>query len=137
MEGKVAQSCPTLSDIMDYTVRGILQARILERVAFPFSRGSFQLWDQTQVSHIAGVGGGGSLPVKPQGKPKNTGVGSLSLLQQKREGGIFSPASGCISRQQQVSLWLLFPLNWLPASSRSSSLRDMTAQNPCAPITGW
>ena len=33
---------------------GILQARILEWVAFPFSRGSSQPRDQTQVSHIAG-----------------------------------------------------------------------------------
>ena len=39
---KVAQSCPTLCDPMDYTVHGILQARILEWVAFPFSRGSSQ-----------------------------------------------------------------------------------------------
>ena len=38
----VAQSCPTLCDPMDYTVNGILQARILEWVAFPFSRGSSQ-----------------------------------------------------------------------------------------------
>ena len=30
MKGKVVQSCPTLCDPMDYTVRGILQARILE-----------------------------------------------------------------------------------------------------------
>ena len=37
----------------DYTVRGILQARILEWVAFPFSRGSSQPRDQTQVSRIA------------------------------------------------------------------------------------
>ena len=34
---KVAQSCPTLCDPMDYTVQGILQARILECVAVPFS----------------------------------------------------------------------------------------------------
>ena len=39
---KVAQSCPTLCDPMDYTVHGILQARILEWVAFPFSRGYSQ-----------------------------------------------------------------------------------------------
>ena len=39
---------------MDYTVHGILKATILEWVAFPFSRGSSQLRDQTQVSHIAG-----------------------------------------------------------------------------------
>ena len=51
---KVAQSCPTLWDHMDYTVHGILQARILEWVAFPFSRGSSQPRDLTQVSHTAG-----------------------------------------------------------------------------------
>ena len=50
---KVAQSCPTLCDSMDYIVHGILQARILAWVAFPFSRSS-QPSDQTQVSHIAG-----------------------------------------------------------------------------------
>ena len=53
-EVKVAQSCPTLCDPMDYTVHGILQARILEWVAVPFSRGSSQPRDQLQVSHIAG-----------------------------------------------------------------------------------
>ena len=36
---QVAQSCPTLCNPMDFTVHGILQARILEWVAFPFSRG--------------------------------------------------------------------------------------------------
>ena len=53
-EVKVAQSCLTLCDPMDYTVHGILQARILEWVAFPFSRGSSQPRDRTQVSRIAG-----------------------------------------------------------------------------------
>ena len=51
---KVAQLCPTLWDPMDYTVHGILQARILEWVAFPFSRGSSQPRDQTQVSRVVG-----------------------------------------------------------------------------------
>ena len=51
---KVAQSCPTLCDPMDCIVHGILQARILEWVAFPFSRGSSQPRDQTQVSCIVG-----------------------------------------------------------------------------------
>ena len=54
MKVKVIQSCPTLSDPMDYPVHGILQARIPEWVAFPFSRGPSQTWDQTQVFHIAG-----------------------------------------------------------------------------------
>ena len=43
---KVTQSCPTLCNPMNYTVHGILQARILEWVAFPFSRGSSQPRDQ-------------------------------------------------------------------------------------------
>ena len=36
MKMKVSQLCPTLCDPIDYTVHGILQARILEWVAFPF-----------------------------------------------------------------------------------------------------
>ena len=75
---KVAQLCPTLCDAMDYTVYGILKARILEWVAFPFSRGSSQPRDRTQVSCTVGR----FFSAEPQGKPKNTGVGSLSLLQQ-------------------------------------------------------
>ena len=51
---KVVQSCLTLCDPMGYTVHGILQAKILEWVAIPFSRGSSQPRDQTQVSHITG-----------------------------------------------------------------------------------
>ena len=50
---KVAQSCLTLHDPMDYTIHGILQARRLEWVAFPFSRGSSQPRNWTQVSRIA------------------------------------------------------------------------------------
>ena len=51
---KVSQSCPTLCNSMDYTVHGILLARILEGVAFPFSRGSSQPRNRTHVSCIAG-----------------------------------------------------------------------------------
>ena len=55
----VAQSCPTLCNPIDRSPPGssvheILQARILDWVAMPFSRGSSQLRDRTQVSHIAG-----------------------------------------------------------------------------------
>ena len=63
----VCDSCPEFS-----------QARTLEWVAIPFSRGSSQPRDQTQVSTLQED----SLPAEPPGKPKNTGVGSLSLLQQ-------------------------------------------------------
>ena len=56
---KLLQSRPTLCDTMDcrlpgVSVHGILQARILEWIAIPFSRGSSQLTDQSLVSCIAG-----------------------------------------------------------------------------------
>ena len=56
---KVTQLCPTLCDPVDCRppgshVHGVLRARILEWVAIPFSRGSSQRRDRTQVSHIAG-----------------------------------------------------------------------------------
>ena len=44
-KANVAQSCPTLCDPVDCTVHGILQLRILEWVAFPFSKGSSQATD--------------------------------------------------------------------------------------------
>ena len=55
----VTQLCPALCDPMDSSppgssVHGLLQARILEWIAIPFSRGSSQPRDRTLVSHIAG-----------------------------------------------------------------------------------
>ena len=63
---------------MDYTVYGILQARILELVAVPFSRVSFQPRDWTQVSHIAD-----SLSAEPPRKP----IWGLGLQQMNCSGG--------------------------------------------------
>ena len=59
MCAKSLHSCRTLCDLMDCSppgsfIRGILQARILEWVAMPSSKGSSQPSDRTQVSHIAG-----------------------------------------------------------------------------------
>ena len=56
---KVAQSCPAVCDPMDCSlpgssVHGILQARMLEWVAIPFSRESSQPRDRTQAFCIAG-----------------------------------------------------------------------------------
>ena len=61
-----AQLCLTLCDLMDYTVHGILQARILGWVAFPFSKGIFPIqgsnpgllhcrWILYQLSHKGSV----------------------------------------------------------------------------------
>ena len=98
------KSCPTLCHPMDYTVHGILQARILEWVAFPFSRGSSQPRDWTQVSRIAV----NPFPAEPQEKPKNTRVGSLSLFQ-----GIFpiqEPNQGL-----RHCRWILYQLSYQEA----------------------
>ena len=63
---------------MDYRVHGILQARILEWVVFLFSRGSSNPGIEPKSSALQAD----ALTAEPQGKPKNTGVGSLSRLQQ-------------------------------------------------------
>ena len=54
MEVKVAWLCLTLCNPMDYRVHRILQVRVLEWAAVPFSKGSSQPKDRTQVSRIAG-----------------------------------------------------------------------------------
>ena len=74
-EVKVVQSCPTLCDPMDYMVHGILQARILDWVS-PGDLPNPGIEPRSPALQED------SLPTKPQGKPKNTGEGSLSLLQQ-------------------------------------------------------
>ena len=61
MHAKLLQSCPTLCDPMDCSlpgssVHGVLQARILEWVIIPFSRGSSRPRDQTCVSCISCIG---------------------------------------------------------------------------------
>ena len=62
---------------IDYIVHGILQARILEWEAFPFSRGSSQPRDRTQVSHIAG----GFFASRATRKAQEYWSGGLFLLQ--------------------------------------------------------
>ena len=77
MKVQVAQSCPTLCDPMDYTVHGILQARTLEWVPFP-PPGDLP---NPGIEPRSPALQADSLPAEPPGKPKNTGVGNLSLLQ--------------------------------------------------------
>ena len=60
------------------SVHGSLQARILERVAFPFSRDLPNPWIEPRSPALQAD----SLPAEPPRKPKNPGVGSCSLLQQ-------------------------------------------------------
>ena len=69
---KVAQSCLTVGDPMDYTIHGILQARILEWVAFPYSRGSSHPGIKPRHPTLKAD----SSPAEPPSKPKNARVGS-------------------------------------------------------------
>ena len=72
---KVAQLW-TLCDPRDYTVHGILQVRILEWVAFPFSRGLPNPGIEPRSPALQAD----SLPAGSQGKLKKTEVGILSLF---------------------------------------------------------
>ena len=65
--------CLTFCDPMDCSLRGssvhgILQAKILEWVAMPSSRGSSRLRNQTHISYVSCIGGRFSLPLAPHGK---------------------------------------------------------------------
>ena len=76
----VSQSCLTLWYPIDCSHQAplslrILQARILEWVTVPCSRGSFQPRDQTQISHIAGR----FFLYEPPGKPK-VGINSYKII---------------------------------------------------------
>ena len=80
---KVAHSCPTLCDPMDYTVHGILQARILEWVAFPFSGGVFSTQGSSPgLSHCRRI----LYQLTHKGKPKNTGVGTVRKTENTEPG---------------------------------------------------
>ena len=88
----VTQLCPTLYNRMDYSlpgfsVHGILQARILEWVAIPFSRRSSRPRDQTWVSCIAGK----FFTTEPPGKPRE---GEQKRKGQRRESPVFSEYTG-------------------------------------------
>ena len=111
---KVAYSCLTHCDPIDYTVHGILQARILEWVAFPFSRGSSQPRDQTQVSRTAGR----FFTSWATREAQEYWVGSLSRLQwifttQELNGGLLH------------CRWILYQLSY----QGSPYLRDKCCQN--------
>ena len=78
------QSCPTLCGPIDCSppgssVLGILQARILEWVAVPSSKGSSQPRDQTHVLCVSCITGG-FFTTEPPGKPSSTSGGGGNLV---------------------------------------------------------
>ena len=120
---KVAQLYPTLCNPTGHKVHGILQARILEGVSFPFSRGSSQPRDQTQVSRFAGR----FFTSWAIGKPKNTGVGAVCLVVSDscHPTNCSLPASSIHALLQArilewvaypFSRWSFWPRNWTGVS---------------------
>ena len=104
----ITQSCPTFCDPMDYSlpgssVPGIFQARILEWVASPFSRGSSWPRDQTHVSCI----GRWFFTAEPPGKPHSVIVVQLlsyvRLFETPWTEGCQAPLSMEFSRQEYWS----------------------------------
>ena len=77
-------SCLTLCDPMDSSppgssVRGILQARVLEGAAMPSSKGASRPTDRTGVSYVSLHWQAGSLPLAPPGKREGSQVEAQSL----------------------------------------------------------
>ena len=75
MHAKSLQLCLTQCDSMDcslpgFSVYGILQARIMEWVAMPSSRGSSWPRNRTHISYVSCISRWGSLPLAPPGKPQ-------------------------------------------------------------------
>ena len=80
----VTQSCPTLCDPMDCSppgssVDGTLQARILELVVMPSSRGSSPPKDQACISCVSSIVGG-FFTSEPLGKPLQMFPGDQNTL---------------------------------------------------------
>ena len=118
---KLLQSCLTLFDPMDCSspgpsVHGILQARILEWVAMPSSRGSSQPRDRTQVSFGLLHWQAGSLPLVPPGKPFTQVSESCSVM-----SGFATLWTGPGILQARILEWVAFPF-----SRGSSQPRDQT-----------
>ena len=100
---KAAQSCPTLCDSMDYTDHGILQARILEWIVSPFSKGSSQPRKQTRSPALQAD----SLTAESQGKPVNAGdMGSIPGSGRSPREGNGSPLQySCLGNPMDRGAW--------------------------------
>ena len=96
---KLTQLCPTLCAPMDCTVHAILQARILEWIPPPGDLPNPGTEPRSPALQAD------SLLSESPGKPKNTGVGNLSLLQ-----GIFLTQES--NRGLLHCRWILYQLSY-------------------------
>ena len=90
---------------MDYTVHGIFQARILEWLAFPFSRGSSHLGFKPRSPTFQA----NSLPAEPQGKP------TLKITESGKAGRV----GGC------YTIWRQQWLGEVGLGKRRKAMREM------------
>ena len=124
---------------MDCTVHGILQARILEWVAFPFPRDL----PNPEIESRSPALQEDSLPTELPGKPKNNGVNSLSLLQQIFPTQELNP--GLLHCK-----WILYQLNYQGShlflwnapnrqihTDRKSACQEMRSGNKKGPQQLW
>ena len=120
-------SCIWLCDPMDYIVHGTLQGGILEWVALLFSRGSSNpgIKPRSLAKQVD------SLPAEPQGKPKNTGVGSLFFLQ-----WIFpiQELNWCLLHCK----WILYQqLSGKPTNYWVTSIKYKVDHSRASHVSGW
>ena len=128
---KIAQSCLTLRNPMDYIVHEILQARILEWVAFPFSRGSSQnsnriglphcRWSLYQLSHKGSPSSSiMSLKIRlqPDTSPLNHRlINPITLLNTVLTSLIGISDVVCVCARTQLHRTLCVPLHCSPPGS--------------------
>ena len=128
IHAKSLQSCPTLCDPMDCSppgssIPGILQARILEWVAMPSSRGSSRPRDWTESLCLLHWRAG-SLPLAPPGKPKLPNTLSLNMWD-------FSHISvGKASASNVGDLGSIPGLGSSPGGANGSPLQYSCLENP-------
>ena len=124
---------------MNSAIYGFLQARILEWVAFPISRGSSQPRDRTQVSSNAG----GFLPAEPavgsisKGPPFPCPLGTGFPLEEHTPGGLFFLTELLISRAEGA-MYLMGKLGERtrqtnPVSSWVPLISELVVQVPLLP----
>ena len=129
VKSKLLQSCSVLCDPTMVTCQaplsmGILQARILEWVAMPSSRGSSQPRDRTQVSCTAG----GFFAIWATRKPRNTGVGSYPFSRGSSQPRNWT--SGLLHCRQilyhlsRISGWIVVPFPMIGNTVRETDLRE-------------
>ena len=108
---------------MDYTVHRILQARILERVAVPFCKGSSQPRDQTQVSRVAGRFFTSWVTREAQQK-KQKWIKSWAYLQQAFDHGQFCFISNSEINSRYLIIHSISNMTW----HQFASLKDKNSQ---------